>query len=176
MITSSDADQLRDKVASYDAAMARLEAELAGTLYDPGPVPSEPTSDPGQLAQQRAASYSSRLRDFDAQTGPRRRRPRRREGQADAAGAAHRRAQGIDDMRSSLFGDGQRLSLNYLQGRDEPTTSKQSWPATPAPVSRRTQMLGTTGGAAADFIEDFRRFRSSTLSTCANSATRRRRN
>jgi HlyD family type I secretion membrane fusion protein len=63
--TGADLTQLQQKLASDEAAVARLEAELAGRPY------SFSTTDPSQLLQgeiwqKRQAEYRSNLSDFDS--------------------------------------------------------------------------------------------------------------
>jgi hemolysin D len=62
--TSADLNQLKQKLASDEAAVARIEAELAGTPYV-GSVADPAQALQGAIWQQRQSEYRYNLADFD---------------------------------------------------------------------------------------------------------------
>jgi HlyD family secretion protein len=117
--TQSDVEQLRNKVATVDAEIARLEAELTGKDYT---VPID-TASPTQAAQarlfvQRKAFRDAKLKDFATRIA-----------QAEATLATsqaeetvlekRRETLGeIEAMRNTLMQNQNGSKLNYLQSHD----------------------------------------------------------
>ncbi len=156
-ITAADAQQLRTRVAAYDAQIARLEAQLAGSIYVPPTGASEDELTQGRLAVQRAASYAAKLRDYDAQFA---------HAEATLAAAADesevliRRLDGlkeIEDMRSSLSDTGNGTHLAYLQARDVTFDTEAVLTRIRGQQAEADQLLLQLQAQRQNYIEEHRR-------------------
>lgn len=155
--TAADVDQLRAKIAGFDAQIARIEAELGGKLYVPPANPNADQATQADLAKQRAAFYEARVNDFDAQIA-----------HADAMLTADRSQeavlderlaglQEIDTMRSSLAESGSGSRLSYLQSRDLSLDTQATLSRVRGDMSEAQQMLAQVKAQRQTFMEDYRR-------------------
>lgn len=118
--TAADLKQLQQKLASDEAAMARLEAELSGRAY------SYSMADPYQALQggiwlKRRAEYHSNLADFDART--RSTQAQIAQAQADAEQYAKRLelASNVEKVYEPLLQKGYVSKLQSMQATDTRT-------------------------------------------------------
>jgi HlyD family secretion protein len=155
--SSSDAGQLRAKLAGFEAQIARIRAELAGTIYAPSADASAEALMQGQLAARRLAAYRARLSDFEAQIA---------HGEAILAAAKAEEAmleqrlaglQEIEDMHASLAdtGNGSRLAL--LQSRDISLELQVTLTRVRGQYTAAVQQLDQTRAERQNYIEDYRR-------------------
>lgn len=154
--SSSDAGQLRAKLAGYEAQIARIQAELAGTTYAPSADASAEALMQGQLAARRLAAYQAKLADFEARIA---------HGEAILAAAKAEEAmlderlaglQEIEDMRASLAdtGNGSRLAL--LQSRDLSLDLQVTLTRVRGQYAAAKQQLDQTRAERQNYIEDYR--------------------
>src|SRR5690606_17945789 len=111
--SSSDAGQLKSRLANLGAQVARLRADVDGLSYAPGETASAEEKMQEQLFRQRRLAYEARIADFDAQIA-------QSQAVIDASltqqTALDQRLAGlreIESMRSDLAqtGNGSRLAL-----------------------------------------------------------------
>ncbi|WP_445492979.1 HlyD family type I secretion periplasmic adaptor subunit [Rhodopseudomonas sp. RCAM05734] len=116
--SQADLDQLRVKVAAFDAAIERLKAELEGRDY----VLTEPNNPDAilqsKLFAQRRSFYSAQLATFDAQIASA--RANLKTGQDDETVLAQRleTMKSIESMRTTLMDREVGSRLNFLLSRD----------------------------------------------------------
>jgi HlyD family secretion protein len=156
-LTAADVDQLKTQIADFDAQIARLNAEIAGKVYaaPAGATATELTQ--AQLAAQRAAFFTARLNDFDAQIAQ-----AQATLDADAAqvDVLNRRIAGlkeIDAMNASLAKSGSGSRLTYLQARDVSLETEVTLSAAQGGEAEARQVLQSTRAQRQTFINDYRR-------------------
>ena len=118
--THADLLQLQQKLASDEAAVARLEAELAGKKYKYSSTdPAESLQ--GGIWQKRQAEYQSNLDDFDGRI--RSLEAQIAQAQADTKGYAQRlkAAQDVEKLYKPLLEKGYVSKLQAMQAADEST-------------------------------------------------------
>ena len=118
--THADLLQLQQKLASDEAAVARLEAELAGKKYKYSSTdPAESLQ--GGIWQKRQAEYQSNLDDFDGRI--RSLEAQVSQYQADTKGYAQRlkAAQDVEKLYKPLLEKGYVSKLQAMQAADEST-------------------------------------------------------
>lgn len=116
--SQADLDQLRVKVAAFDATIERLKAELEGRDYV---LPDPNNADAilqGKLFIQRNSFYSAQLTTFDAQIASA--RANLKTGQDDETVLAQRleTMKSIESMRTTLMDKEVGSRLNFLLSRD----------------------------------------------------------
>lgn len=153
----ADVEQLRSKIGMLQAQVDRLEAELAGAVYEPSAAPTHDEMMQVRLAQQRAAYYGSMLRDFDTRIARSR----------AALGAASqeetvlaRRLEGlqeIDRMRQASFDKGTGTRLDLLLARDVSFDVEAGIKRLSGSRAEAEQALAQAMAEKQSFIEDYRR-------------------
>lgn len=156
-ITAADAGQVRGRVAAYDAQIARLEAELAGSLYVPAAGASDDELTQGRLAAQRAASYAARLSDFDAQVAHARATLAAAEKEGEVLTSRLAGLKEIEDMRSTLSDSGNGTHLAYLQARDVTFDTEAVLARMRGQQAEALQMLEQLAAQRQNYIEEHRR-------------------
>ncbi len=154
---TSDSRQIRGRIEGFDAQIARIEAELAGTAYA-APVGARPDQAlQAQLFGQRKAFYDAKLRDYDTRIA-----------HAEATLAASHGEEAvlverlaglheIDRMRETLFDKGTGSRLSYLQGRDVSLDLEAGLGRLRGNRVETGQTLEQAKAERQAFIEDFRR-------------------
>jgi hemolysin D len=116
--SQADLDQLRTRVAAFDATINRLKAELGGYDY----VVSDPTNSDdvlqGKMFAQRRTFYDTQLRNFDAQIASA--QANLKTGQDEEAVLVQRleTMTSIETMRGTLMAKEVGSRLNLLLSRD----------------------------------------------------------
>lgn len=155
--SSSDAGQLKSRLANLGAQVARLRAEVDGRSYAPGETASAEEKMQGQLFRQRRLAYEARIADFDAQIA-------QSQAVIDASltqqTALDQRLAGlreIESMRSDLAqtGNGSRLAL--LESRDLNLDLQVSVSQIVGQHAQAIEQLNKTMAERQNFIEDYRR-------------------
>lgn len=116
--SQADLDQLRVKVAAFDATIERLRAELDGRDYALTGADSADAVLQGNLLAQRRAFYSAQLTTFDAQIASA--RANLQTGQDDEAVLTQRleTMKSIESMRTTLMDKQVGSRLNFLLSQD----------------------------------------------------------
>ena len=160
---ASDVDQLQAKIAGFDAQIARLEAEIAGKLYV---APADPTADEvtqASLAEQRAAFFTARLNDFDAQIAHAQAMAAADNAQVAVLDQRLAGLQEIDDMHASLAKTGSGSRLTYLQGRDVSLDTQTTLSQVRGDLVESQKTAEQARAQRQTFIEDYRRTSMETL-------------
>jgi len=118
--THADLQQLQQRLASDEAAVARLEAELAGKPYKFSKTDDAQVLQ-GGIWQKRQAEYKSNLDDFDGRI--RSTEAQVSQYQADAKGYSQRlkAAQDVEKLYKPLLEKGYVSKLQAMQAADEST-------------------------------------------------------
>lgn len=155
--SQADLDQLRVKVAAFDAAIERLRAELDGRDY----VLSDPNNPDailqGKLFAQRKSFYSTQLTTFDAQIASAKANLKTGQDEETVLTQRLETMKSIEAMRTALMDKEVGSRLNFLLSRDARLEVESNLSR-----SRGNQVDAAhkIDKAAADrqvFIEDFRR-------------------
>lgn len=155
--SSSDVGQLQSKLTGFAAQIERLEADLAGKLYEPPPGASPEAMMQGELAQQRRAANEAKLNDFDAQIA---------QGLAMLAAskseeaALSKRLSGLEEiqtMHAKLAETGNGSQLTYLQSQDVSLDLRVSLARLQGQHSQAEQQLERARAERQNYIEDYRR-------------------
>jgi HlyD family secretion protein len=155
--STADADQLKSQLSDFDAQIDRIEAELGGEIYAAPAGANRDQLTQAELARQRAAYFTARLNDFDAQIA---------HGQAQVDGdqrqidALTRRIAGlkeIDGMNEALMSTGNGARLTYLQARDLDLDTEATLTQIEGDKSGATQTVAQARAERQTFIEDYRR-------------------
>lgn len=155
--TSADAGQLRVKLAGFEAQIARLRAELADEVYAPPDSASAEALMQGQLAAQRKAAYRAKIADFDARIAHGEATLVASRAEEEVLGQRLEGLQEIDDMRASLFEDGNGSRLSFLQGRDLSFDTMVGLARVQGQYAETFQMLEKIRAEKQNYIEDYRR-------------------
>lgn len=109
----ADAEQLRDKITSFDAQIARLEAEIADKPYVPNVNDDEARL---QLAiwTQSTGEYAAKLESFDKQIGETEAKITTKTADQDALKPRLAIARELESMRHELFKKQVGTKINYL--------------------------------------------------------------
>lgn len=155
--SSSDVGQLQSKLTGFAAQIERLEADLAGKLYEPPPGASPEAEMQAELARQRRAAYRARLSDFDAQIA---------QGTAMLAAskseeaALAKRLAGLEEIETihgKLAQTGNGSQLTYLQSQDVSLDLRVSLARLQGQYSQAEQQLERARAERQNYIEDYRR-------------------
>ncbi|QUS36892.1 HlyD family type I secretion periplasmic adaptor subunit [Falsirhodobacter algicola] len=152
---SADGGQLAARLRAMEAEIARLEAELGGQSYAPGPDASEEETLQAALHQRRQAYFDATLQDYDSRVA-----------EAEATVTATRgeetllqkRLDGlhqIDDMRLQLIDTGGGSRLLYLQQRDLSLEAESGLERLRNERLEAIQRLAQARAGATAFVEDF---------------------
>ncbi len=155
--SQADLDQLRVKVAAFDAAIERLQAELDSRDYALADPNNPDVILQGKLFMQRKSFYATQLMSFNAQIASA--KANLKTGQDDEVVLAQRleTMKSIESMRTALMDKEVGSRLNFLLSRDARLDVESNLSR-----SRGNQVDSThkIDKAAADrqvFIEEFRR-------------------
>ena len=150
--THADLLQLQQRLASDEAAVARLEAELAGKKYKySGTDPAESLQ--GGIWQKRQAEYQSNLDDFDGRI--RSLEAQVSQAQADTKGYAQRltAAQDVEKLYKPLLEKGYVSKLQAMQAADESTERGRLLSDAQNQIKSTTETLSSLRAQRAAFVE-----------------------
>jgi hemolysin D len=155
--SQADLDQLRTRVAAFDATINRLKAELGGYDFLVGD-PSNPDEVlQGKMFDQRRTFYESQLRNFDAQIASARANLKTSH---DEEGVLVRRLetmQSIESMRSTLMDKEVGSKLNFLLSRDARLEVESNLSRIRGNQADYAHKVEKARADQQVFIEDFRR-------------------
>lgn len=155
--SQADLDQLRVKVAAFDAAIERLRAELDRRDY----VLSDPNNPDailqGKLFAQRKSFYSTQLTTFDAQIASA--KANLKTGQDEERVLVQRleTLKSIEAMRTALMDKEVGSRLNFLLSQDARLEVESNLSRTRGNEVDATHKIEKAAGDRQVFIEDFRR-------------------
>ncbi|WP_040771767.1 HlyD family type I secretion periplasmic adaptor subunit [Rhodopseudomonas sp. B29] len=155
--SQADVDQLRVKVAAFDAAIERLRAELDGRDY----VLSDPSNSDailqGRLYAQRKSYFATQLMTFDAQVASA--RANLKTGQEEETVLTQRleTMKSIESMRSSLMDREVGSRLNFLLSKDARLEVENNLSRSRGSQIDAAHKIEKANADRQVFIEDFRR-------------------
>jgi len=150
--THADLLQLQQKLASDEAAVARLEAELAGKKYTYSSTdPAESLQ--GGIWQKRQSEYQSNLDDFDGRI--RSLEAQVAQAEADTKGYTQRlkAAQDVEKLYKPLLEKGYVSKLQAMQAADESTERGRLLSDAQNQIKSTTETLASLRAQRAAFIE-----------------------
>jgi len=155
--SQADLDQLRVKVAAFDASIERLRAELEGrdyVLHDPG---NPDAILQGKLFAQRKFFYATQLTTFDAQIASA--KANLKTGQNDETVLAQRleTMKSIESMRTTLMDKEVGSRLNFLLSRDARLEVESNLQRTRGNQVDSAHKIEKATADRQVFIEEFRR-------------------
>lgn len=122
---TADVDALRLQVASYDAQIARAEAELAGRAYTPPPAADPAAARYGELQQalfvQRRAHYDEQMRAYDSQIAQYKATLAKLRNNQSRYADRMALAREVEQMRATLAAAQVGSRLNLLSATDQKT-------------------------------------------------------
>jgi hemolysin D len=116
--SQADLDQLQIRVAAFDAAIRRINAELGGYDYV---VPNAANADDilqGKMFVQRRSFYETQLRNFDSQIASARANLKTSQDEEAVLVQRLENTRSIETMRSTLMDKEVGSKLNFLLSRD----------------------------------------------------------
>jgi HlyD family secretion protein len=155
--STADADQLKTQIAGFDAQIARIEAELAGKLYQAPPAATPEQRVQAELAAQRAAFFKAKLADYDAQVAHAEAMVAADRNQADVLTKRIAGLKEIDDMNASLASSGNGSRLTFLQARDLSLDTETTLSRVQGDQMQSQQTVEQTRAEKQSFMEDYRR-------------------
>lgn len=161
--SSSDVGQLQSKLSGFVAQIERLEAELAGRLYEPPPGASAEEVMQGELAQQRLAAYQAKLNDFDAQIAQGMAMQAATQAEEEALARRLAGLEEIETMHAKLAETGNGSRLTYLQSQDVNLDLRVSLTRLQGQHSQAMQQLKRARAERQNYIEEYRRVSLETL-------------
>lgn len=155
--SQADLDQLRVKVAAFDAAIERLRAELDGRDYVLSDANNPDAILQGKLFLQRKSFYATQLTTFDAQIASA--KANLKTGQDDEAVLAERleTMKSIESMRTQLMDKQVGSRLNYLLSRDARLEVESNLSRTRGNQVDSEHKIEKSAADRQVFIEEFRR-------------------
>lgn len=155
--SSSDAGQLKSRLANLSAQIERLRAELADTQYAPGADASPEALMQQQVFNQRQLAYAARIADFDAQIAQ---NQAVLEASTAQQAALEQRLEGLQEIETMRFdlaetGNGSRLAL--LESRDLGLDLQVVVSQIAGQYAQAAEQLNKTRAERQNFIEDYRR-------------------
>ncbi|RYH62382.1 MAG: HlyD family type I secretion periplasmic adaptor subunit [Alcaligenaceae bacterium] len=155
--SQADLDQLRVKVAAFDATIDRLRAELDGHDYVPVDQANPDAILQGKLFAQRKSFYATQLTTFDAQIASA--KANLKTGQDDEAVLAQRleTMKSIEAMRTALMDKEVGSRLNFLLSRDARLEVESNLSRTRGNQIDSTHKIEKATADRQVFIEEFRR-------------------
>jgi HlyD family secretion protein len=155
--SQADLDQLRIRVAAFDAAIARLRAELDGTEY----VVTNPANADEMLQQkvflQRKSAYEAQFQNYEAQIASA--QANLKTAQDEEAVLVQRldNMQLVESMRSSLMAKEVGSKLNFLLSRDARLEVESNLARVRGSIVDNTHRLDKARADQKVFAEEFRR-------------------
>ena len=155
--SQADLDQLRTRVAAFDATINRLKAELGG--YDFVVTDSENPDDvlQGKMFLQRRTFYETQLRNFDAQIASARANLKTSQNEEAVLVQRLETVRSIEAMRSTLMDKEVGSRLNFLLSRDARLEVESNLSRVRGNQADYEHKLEKAGADQQVFVEDFRR-------------------
>lgn len=156
-IPGADRDQLRGKLASLDAQIARLEAELDTRDYAPGQGASADQALQARVFAQRRDYYAAKVRDFDTQIA---KTEATYLGSLAEAAVLRRRLSGQNEvvaMNAELIKRGAGSQLAYLQSQDTSLDTEAAIGRAESAAKAATAAMDQLAADREAFVQDFRR-------------------
>ncbi len=155
--SQADHDQLRNRVAAFDASIARVRAELASSDYVPADLGDADAVLQRNMFLQRKSAREAQMQNFDAQIAS---------AQANLATAKNEEAvliqrldnmRAIESMRSTLMDKEVGSKLNFLLSRDARLDVESNLARVRGNIADYAHRVDKAHADQKVFAEDFRR-------------------
>lgn len=155
--SQADLDQLRDKVAAFDAAIGRLRAELGGYEYVVGDATNSDEVLQHKLYLQRKSAFDAQIQNYDAQIASA--QANLKTAQDEEAVLAQRldTMKSIETMRATLMDKEVGSKLNLLLSRDARLEVESNLAKVRGSIADNTHRVDKSRADRKVFAEDFRK-------------------
>ncbi|RXG91458.1 HlyD family type I secretion periplasmic adaptor subunit [Bradyrhizobium vignae] len=155
--SQADLDQLRMRVAAFDAAIARLRAELDGTEYV-----VRNSENPDEVLQQkvflqRRNAYDAQFQNYEAQIASARANLQTAQNEETVLAQRLENMQLIETMRSALMAKEVGSRLNFLLSRDARLEVESNLARVRGSIADSSHRLDKSRADQKVFAEEFRR-------------------
>lgn len=155
--SQADLDQLRNRVAAFDASIDRLRAEVDGADY----VAREPANGDQALQRamflQRRSAYDAQMQNYDAQIASAQANLRTAQNEEPVLLQRLDTMESIEAMRTTLMDKQVGSKLNFLLSRDARLEVQSSLARVRGNIADSTHRLDKARADQKVFTEDFRR-------------------
>ncbi|SCB08504.1 HlyD family secretion protein [Bradyrhizobium shewense] len=155
--SQADVDQLRIRVAAFEAAIARLRAELDGTEFIVTSASNKDEQLQHKLFLQRSTTYDAQLRNFKAQIASAQANVRTAQNEEAVLVQRLETMHSIETMRSALMAKQVGSQLNLLLSRDARLEVESNLARVRGSIEDNSHRLEKALADQKVFAEDFRR-------------------
>jgi len=155
--SQADLDQLRSRVAAFDATIDRLRAELAGKNYVAADQANSDVRLQRDIFLQRKASYDAQFQDYDAQIASAQANLKTAQNEETVLAQRLDTLTSIESMRSNLMNRQIGSKLNFLQSRDARLDVESNLARVRGNIADQAHRVDKARADRKVFAEDFRR-------------------
>ncbi|MBR0718003.1 HlyD family type I secretion periplasmic adaptor subunit [Bradyrhizobium liaoningense] len=155
--SQADLDQLRGKVAGFDASIDRLGAELDGTEYTVKELGNADQILQGKLFLQRRVAYEAQIQNYDAQIASARANLKTAQNEEAVLLQRLDTMRSIEAMRTTLMDKEVGSRLNFLLSRDARLEVESNLARVRGSIADTTHRLDKARADQKVFAEEFRR-------------------
>nr|WP_249809782.1 HlyD family type I secretion periplasmic adaptor subunit [Bradyrhizobium sp. 139] len=155
--SQADLDQLRGKLAGFDASIDRLGAELNGTEYAVQELANADQILQGRLSLQRRAAYEAQIQNYDAQIASARANLKTAQNEEAVLLERLDTMRSIEAMRTTLMDKEVGSRLNFLLSRDARLEVESNLARVRGNIADTTHRLDKARADQKVFAEEFRR-------------------
>jgi HlyD family secretion protein len=155
--SQSDHDQLRNRVAAFDASIARLRAELAGSDYTVVDLGNADAVLQQKVFVQRRSTREAQMQNFDAQIASAQANLKTAENEEAVLLQRLENMRSIELMRSTLMDKEVGSKLNFLLSRDARLDVESNLARVRGNIADYTHRVDKVRADQKVFAEDFRR-------------------
>jgi hemolysin D len=155
--SQADHDQLRNKVAAFDASIARLRAELADSDYVVDDLGNADAVLQQNMFLQRKSARDAQMQNFDAQIASARANLKTAENEEAVLLQRLENMRSIESMRSTLMDKEVGSKLNFLLSRDARLDVESNLARIRGNIADYTHRVDKARADQRVFAEDFRR-------------------
>ena len=155
--SQADHDQLRNRVAAFDASIARLRAELAGSDYVVADLGNADAVLQQKIFLQRRSTRDAQMQNFDAQIASAQANLKTAENEEAVLLQRLENMRSIESMRSTLMDKEVGSKLNFLLSRDARLDVESNLARVRGSIADYTHRVDKARADQRVFAEDFRR-------------------
>jgi len=155
--SQADHDQLRNRVAAFDASIARLRAELADTDYVVADIGNADAVLQQNMFLQRKSTRDAQMQNFDAQIASAQANLKTAENEEAVLLKRLENMRSIESMRSTLMDKEVGSKLNFLLSRDARLDVESNLARVRGNIADYTHRVDKARADQRVFAEDFRR-------------------
>lgn len=155
--SQADFDQLRGRLAGFEASIDRLGAELNGTEYTVKDLTNADQNLQGKMFLQRKAAYEAQIQNFDTQIASARANLRTAQNEEAVLLQRLDTMRSIEAMRSALMDKEVGSRLNFLLSRDARLEVESNLARVRGQIADSAHRLDKANADQKVFAEEFRR-------------------